>query len=76
TSSSSLTPARREAFQRENPHIHFSDAEHRGYVLVELTQSGGKADLRGLDDVTRKDSGISTLASFAIEDGRPGFQRS
>jgi len=70
-----MTETMREAIQRDNPHIQFGNTDHRGYVRVEIDSRGARADLRGLDDVTDPDSGIETLASFVIEDGRPGPRR-
>lgn len=54
----------------ENPHFVFADSEHRGYGVVELTPSVLTATLRAVDDVTRADSGVRTLAQFAVRAGR------
>ncbi len=75
TSSSDLTVERGEALRRDNPHVHLANGEKKGYALVELGQTNATAQLRALEDVTNANSGISTLASFVIEDGRPGLQR-
>ncbi len=65
------TPAR----LAENPHFVFADAEHRGYGLAEFTPQRLEVTLRGLDDVTRRDTGAKTLARFVVEAGRPLLQR-
>ncbi|MBP7566140.1 MAG: alkaline phosphatase D family protein [Burkholderiaceae bacterium] len=54
-----------------NPHFVFADAERRGYGLVDFTPRGLLTTLRTVDDVTREDTGISTLARFAVQAGRP-----
>ncbi len=72
SSSSGLPDERRAAIQQDNPHIQYGNSVRRGYVRVELTKEGARADLRGVEDVTDPASGIETLASFVIEDGRPG----
>ena len=55
----------------ENPHFVFTDRERRGYGVAEFTPRQLEVSLRAVDDVTRVDSGISTLARFAVEQGQP-----
>ena len=55
----------------ENPHFVFTDRERRGYGVAEFTPRQLEVSLRVVDDVTRTDSGISTLARFAVEQGQP-----
>jgi len=62
-------------FLPDNPHIKLADSRHRGYVRVEITPHRLTADLRALRDVTLPDSACDTLATFVVEDGRPGPQR-
>ncbi len=59
----------------ENPHFVFADALHRGYGVVELRPGRLEATLRGLDDATREDAALLTLARFAVEAGRPRLER-
>ena len=40
--------------------------------MVDVTPSSWTTRLQVLDDVTRPDAQISTLARFVVEDGRPG----
>jgi alkaline phosphatase D len=54
----------------ENPHFVFADSERRGYGVVDLTPGLLTTTLRGVDDVTRADSGVQTLAKFAVQAGR------
>ena len=59
----------------ENPRIHFATGTRRGYLRLEITPARLLADLRAVDDVTDPRTSCTTLASFAVEDGRPGPQR-
>ena len=59
----------------ENPHFVFGDAQSRGYGLAEFTPRQLTVHLRGLDDPERRDSGIRTLASFAVQAGRARIER-
>lgn len=58
----------------ENPHMRLGNSEKRGYVEIELTRARADATLWVVDDAHLQNSGISTLARFAVEDGRPGPQ--
>ena len=53
----------------ENPHFVFADAQRKGYGVVELTPKQMKTTLRVVSDVTRRDSGIETLAQFSVKQG-------
>jgi len=55
----------------ENPHFVFADSERRGYGVAEFTPRQLTTTLRVVSDVTRQDSGIETLARFAVQAGRP-----
>jgi alkaline phosphatase D len=59
----------------DNPHIVFTNKGQRGYVRCDVTREQWRADYRVVDTVLQPESDISTLASFAIERGRPGLQR-
>jgi alkaline phosphatase D len=56
-----------------NPHIKFGRSDRRGFVMMEITPKLALARFQALDDVRDAASGISTLASFTLEDGRPGI---
>ncbi len=60
------------ALLSENRHIHYANTEYRGYMRVNITPKGMTADLRGMDNVDSRDAGCKTIASFFVEDGRPG----
>lgn len=59
----------------ENPHFVFADREQRGYGVAEFTPRRMEVHLRVVDDATRMDAGIRTLAAFAVEAGRPAVER-
>ena len=55
-----------------NPHLLFADGRFRGYVRAELTPKRMTVDLRAMESVRTRDAACNTLASFVVEDGRPG----
>jgi alkaline phosphatase D len=55
--------------------MHYGRSDRRGFVLMEITPVKTVASFQALDDVSRPDSGLSTVASFKVEDGRPGVVR-
>jgi len=55
----------------ENPHFVFADSRRRGYGVAEFTPGRLTTTLRVIDDPTRKDTGIQTLARFEVQAGRP-----
>jgi alkaline phosphatase D len=57
----------------ENPHVKFANVTKRGYMRVALSASAAKVDLR-VSDTQKNDAPVETLASFAVEVGRPGVQ--
>jgi alkaline phosphatase D len=65
---------RLNAFLPDNPHMKLVDSRYRGYVRVELTPAQMRTELRAMESVTKAGAACSTLASFVVEDGRPGPQ--
>ena len=59
----------------ENPHFIFADAQAKGYGVVEFTPSQLTTTLRVVDDVTRQDTRVETLATFTVQSGRPMIER-
>ena len=59
----------------DNPHFIFADLEKRGYGLAEVTPSRMRCALRAVDDATREDSPVGTLAQFEVASGRPQVER-
>jgi len=64
-----------ERFLPDNPHIRFADSRSRGYARVSVDAKQFVVELRAMDHVRSPDAACSTLARFAVEDGRPGPQR-
>jgi alkaline phosphatase D len=56
----------------DNPHILLADSRYRGYVRVEVTPERFLADLRAMETVQDPNGDCNTLASYAVESGRPG----
>ncbi|MDR7305319.1 alkaline phosphatase D family protein [Rhodoferax saidenbachensis] len=54
----------------DNPHFVFADRERRGYGVAEFTPKQLSVTLRVVDDVTRADADVQTLAAFTVEQGR------
>ncbi|HEX5092234.1 MAG TPA: alkaline phosphatase D family protein [Burkholderiales bacterium] len=77
TSITSQAPsqARLERLLPDNPHMKLIESRYRGYVRVEVTQKSLRADLRAMESVQTPDAACRTLATFVVEDGRPGPQR-
>ena len=59
----------------ENPHVRYFEGQYRGYVRCTVTPDRWVTELQALDNVRDERSGISTLATFVVENGRPGAQR-
>ena len=64
--------AKLEEQRRVSPHLRFTNGQ-RGYVRCDLTRDTLRADFRVLSYVTRRDSPITTRASFVSERTRPGL---
>lgn len=75
TSQSNLTAARGDALKTDNPHVRYANGEIKGYALVELQRERATTTLRGVDDVTDADTGVTTVATYATENGRPGLEK-
>ena len=56
----------------DNPHILLGDSRYRGYTRVDLTPKLWTASLRIMETVQKRDAPCSTLATYAVEDGKPG----
>ena len=56
----------------DNPHMKLVDSRYRGYVRVEITPGRMRADLRAMESVLQREAACNTLATFVVEDGKPG----
>ena len=59
----------------ENPHFVFADAERKGYGVAEFTPKALTTTLRVVDDVTRPETRIETLARFSVQAGQRRLER-
>ena len=65
-----------DALRGENPHLRLANGGHRGYVRMDVTPKKLTADLRAMRSVTQPRAEVDTLATFVVEDGRVGAERS
>ena len=75
TSASSSDARRTAAIVRANSHVRFADSDARGYTIFDLAPRALEVRLRAVDDVRKPQPEVSTLARFAVADGRPGAVR-
>ena len=61
-----------QALLDANPHFRFGEGSKRGYVLVNAGRDKLEATYRVVETVKSRESEISTLASFTVEDGKAG----
>ena len=66
---------RLDRYLPDNPHMLLVDSRFRGYVRAEIGPKRFQADLRAMESVQTRDAGCSTLATYIVEDGKPGPQR-
>lgn len=64
-----------EAALRHNAHVDFYDSR-RGYVHCSVSRAALEARYRIVPFVQRAGSPVETLATFVVENGRPGAERS
>ncbi|HXS80019.1 MAG TPA: alkaline phosphatase D family protein [Gammaproteobacteria bacterium] len=64
-----------ELWKSENPNVHLARGDQRGYLRVAVEPERLHADLVAVDDITRADSPTHVLASFDVENGKPGVAR-
>lgn len=50
-----------------NPHVRFSDVDHAGYVLIDISSTALIADFRAISDRTTVDSRVSSVVRFTID---------
>ncbi len=70
--SGSRPQARTLQYLDNNPHVKYGRSDKRGYMLMEVTPARATTVFMGLDDVRDAESGVAALATFRVEDGRPG----
>ena len=58
-----------------NPQVKFYEPDKRGYLLHDVNETEWKTTARAMQDVTDEQSPVSSLASFLVSRGKPGFTR-
>lgn len=64
-----------ESLVAHNPATIYGEPRYRGWTRLDLSDERLTADCMALDDVYDRDSAARVLASFVVEDGRPGLSR-
>lgn len=59
----------------ENPHVKFFDGRAGGYVRCSIDANRWRSDLRLVSSTGNPQAAVGTLASFVVENGRPGAVR-
>jgi alkaline phosphatase D len=52
--------------------VRFFESRFRGYACADITQTAMTTRFHVVSDVSMPDATVSTLKTFAVEDGRPG----
>jgi alkaline phosphatase D len=60
------------AYLADNPHVRFFESRSRGYMASEVTRERMTTKFQVISDPHDRAASVSTLATFVIEDGRPG----
>ena len=70
--SSSRPQARTLQYLDNNPHVKYGRSDKRGFMLMEVTPARTTTVFMGLGDVHDAQSGVAALATFRVDDGKPG----
>lgn len=62
-----------EKYAKANRHVRFFDSRYRGYVRCTISPERCVVDFRSMNEVASPHGEASTLASFFVENGRPGM---
>ncbi len=68
------TQKQMDAWRANNPHAKLARSDKRGYVTVALDEHRARVHIRAIVSEKNPNSPISTLASFVVENGRPGAE--
>jgi alkaline phosphatase D len=63
-----------DATMSENPFVKFFNAE-RGYVRCQVTDKEWRSDYQVVPSILKPGGPVVTRASFVVEDGKPGIER-
>lgn len=73
-SSQGAPQALTDGVRADNPHVKFARSDRRGYCLLDVRRNATEVSVRALDDVTRRDTRIETLARFNTRIEQPGWE--
>ncbi len=73
--SPSQPQARLDAALTLNPHVTYGRGDRRGAIVFDVNAKTLRADLLGVDDVSKPDSAVSSLERFVVDAARPGPQK-
>jgi alkaline phosphatase D len=63
-----------DAWRAINPHAKLARGDKHGYVTVALDENRARVRIRAIVSEKNPNSPIATLASFVVENGRPGAE--
>ena len=63
-----------EGWLAENPHLKYLGPQ-RGYARMDVSAGQARTDLRAVSTITEPAAGAKTVASFVVDDGKPGPRR-
>jgi len=63
------------AYLADNPHVRFFDSRWRGYLSIDVTPQRLTSRCQVVSDAADPAATLSTLATFVVEDGKPGVAR-
>ncbi|SFV06271.1 alkaline phosphatase D [Pseudoduganella namucuonensis] len=72
--SSSRPQARTQQYVDMNAQLKYGRSDKRGYMLFDIRPERATVLFQGLDDVHNPATGIATLASFSVADGKKGVR--
>ena len=68
----SLPQSQIDAAREFNPHVRYARGDQRGYMSFDLDAKRLSARLMAVDRIADPASGVTTVARFVVEAGRPG----
>jgi alkaline phosphatase D len=70
--SGGISQARLDQNRSINPNLLYSYSQHRGYLTLEFERDQVRADLVTVESIREQNAGRNLLASFVVENGKPG----
>jgi alkaline phosphatase D len=70
--SGGISQARLDQNRSINPNLLYSYSQHRGYMTLEFERNQVRADLVTVESIREQNAGRNLLASFVVENGKPG----